>query len=152
MCFTALQDYFTNFEPSQSLGGAKTGDPREKPYDHPQAELGLSHKWPERGSNPAALTTRPRGRLLWERQVIMCLHYHCSGVFVLSPVWDNGISPFLSYYLLLPLLHLSQDEWPWILTYFVFVDFLVMRLVFLRSAGFPAAHFPRVGVGVGRGK
>ena len=24
--FTARQDYFTNFEPSQSLGGAKTGD------------------------------------------------------------------------------------------------------------------------------
>ena len=28
--FTANQDYFTYFEPSQSLGGAKTGDPREK--------------------------------------------------------------------------------------------------------------------------
>ena len=36
------QDYFTHFERSQSLGGAKKGDPREKPY-HPQAELGLSH-------------------------------------------------------------------------------------------------------------
>ena len=34
---------FTHFEPSHSLGGAKTGDPREKPPDHPQAELGLSH-------------------------------------------------------------------------------------------------------------
>ena len=32
-----------NFEPSQSLGGAKTGDPREKLPDQPQAELGLSH-------------------------------------------------------------------------------------------------------------
>ena len=31
------------FEPSQSLDGAKTGDPREKPPDHPQAQLGLSH-------------------------------------------------------------------------------------------------------------
>ena len=39
---TARQDYFTHFETSQSLGGAKTGDPREKPPDHPQAELGLS--------------------------------------------------------------------------------------------------------------
>ena len=28
--FTALQDYFTHFEPIQSIGGAKTGDPREK--------------------------------------------------------------------------------------------------------------------------
>ena len=36
--FTAHQDYFTHFEPSQSLGWAKTGDPREKPPDHPQAE------------------------------------------------------------------------------------------------------------------
>ena len=41
--FNTRQDYFTHFEPSQSLGGAKTGDPREKPPDYPQAELGLSH-------------------------------------------------------------------------------------------------------------
>ena len=27
----------------------ETGDPREKPPDHPQAELGLSHMWPELG-------------------------------------------------------------------------------------------------------
>ena len=40
--FTALLDYFTHFEPSQQLGGAKMGDPREKPPDHPQAELGLT--------------------------------------------------------------------------------------------------------------
>ena len=32
--------------------GAKMGDPQEKPPDHPQVELGLSHKWPELGSNP----------------------------------------------------------------------------------------------------
>ena len=40
---TACQDYFIYFEPSQSLGGTKMGDPREKPPDHPQAELSLSH-------------------------------------------------------------------------------------------------------------
>ena len=40
--FTARRDYFTHFEPSQSLGGAKTGDPRDKPPEHPQAEL-VSH-------------------------------------------------------------------------------------------------------------
>ena len=40
---TAPQDLFINFETSQSLGGAKTGDPRDKPSDYPQAELGLSH-------------------------------------------------------------------------------------------------------------
>ena len=33
--FTARHDYFTNFEPSQSLGGAKTGTPRGKPSDYP---------------------------------------------------------------------------------------------------------------------
>ena len=31
--FRARQDYFTNFESSQSLGGAKTGDPGEKTPD-----------------------------------------------------------------------------------------------------------------------
>ena len=41
--FTGRQDYFTRFEPSQLLGGEKIGDPREKPPDRPQAELGLSH-------------------------------------------------------------------------------------------------------------
>ena len=48
----ARQDYFTHFEPSQSLGGAKTGDPWEKPPDHLQKELGLSKRWPELGLNP----------------------------------------------------------------------------------------------------
>ena len=41
--FTDRQDYFTHFEPSQSVGGAKTGEPREKLPDHPQAELDLFH-------------------------------------------------------------------------------------------------------------
>ena len=27
-------------------------DPKKKQLAHPQAELGLSHMWPERGSNP----------------------------------------------------------------------------------------------------
>ena len=40
---TACQDYFTHFEPSQSLVAAKTGDPQNKPSGHPQAELGFSH-------------------------------------------------------------------------------------------------------------
>ena len=40
---TVRQDYFNHFEPSQSVGGAKTADPREKPPDHSQAELNLSH-------------------------------------------------------------------------------------------------------------
>ena len=37
-----------HFGPSQSVGGRKTGDPREKPPEHPQAELSL----PELGPNP----------------------------------------------------------------------------------------------------
>ena len=37
------QDYFTHFEPSQSVDGTKTGDPREQPPDHPQAEVSLFH-------------------------------------------------------------------------------------------------------------
>ena len=43
LSFVACQDYFTRLELSQSLGGAKTGEPQEKPPDHPQAKLGLSH-------------------------------------------------------------------------------------------------------------
>ena len=35
----ACQDYFTNFEPSQLVGGAKMGNLQEKTPDHPQAEL-----------------------------------------------------------------------------------------------------------------
>ena len=40
---TARQEYFTHFEPSQSLSGAKTRDPREKSPDQPQAERLVSH-------------------------------------------------------------------------------------------------------------
>ena len=50
--FTAHQDYFPHFEPSQSQGGMKTGDPLETPPDQPQAELRLSHMSSERVSNP----------------------------------------------------------------------------------------------------
>ena len=46
--FTARQDYFTHSEPSQ----AKMRNPGERSPYHPQADLGLSHMWPERGPNP----------------------------------------------------------------------------------------------------
>ena len=40
MGLTDCQDYFTHFERSRSVGGAKMGDPpREKLPDHLQAEL-----------------------------------------------------------------------------------------------------------------
>ena len=41
--FTARQDYFTHFAPSQLVGGEKTGYHQEKTPDLSQAELGLSH-------------------------------------------------------------------------------------------------------------
>ena len=50
--FMARQDYYIHFEPSWSLDGAKMGDPLEKPHDHLQVELGLSHMWPELGFGP----------------------------------------------------------------------------------------------------
>ena len=34
------------------------GDLQEKPTVHPQVELGLSHKWPERGLNHDKLKER----------------------------------------------------------------------------------------------
>ena len=37
--FTAHQDYFTHFEPSQSVDWANTGDPREKTPNHRQQNL-----------------------------------------------------------------------------------------------------------------
>ena len=50
-----FQDYFSSYEMGQSVGGAKTGEPRENPPGTPHAELGLSHMWPEQGSNPNTL-------------------------------------------------------------------------------------------------
>ena len=47
---TALQDYFTHIVPSQSVGGAKTGDPRE------------NHKT-TRKQNLACLTCDPSGEM-----------------------------------------------------------------------------------------
>ena len=48
-----FQDYFSSYETGQSVGGQKRENPREKKHlAHPQAELGLSHMWPVRGSNP----------------------------------------------------------------------------------------------------
>ena len=48
--FTARQDYFTHFEPSQSSGGAKTGYPREKTTA--SRTWLVSHMTRALGSNP----------------------------------------------------------------------------------------------------
>ena len=47
-----FQDYFSSYETDLSVGGRKREDPEKNHLAHPQAELGLSHMWPERGSNP----------------------------------------------------------------------------------------------------
>ena len=47
-----FQEYFSSYETDQSVGGRKREDPEKNHLAHPQAELGLSHMWPERGSNP----------------------------------------------------------------------------------------------------
>ena len=49
--FTARQD-FHSFWAESIVRWVKMGDLREKTPDHPQAELVLSHMWPEQGSNP----------------------------------------------------------------------------------------------------
>ena len=46
-----FQDYFSSYETGQSVGGRKQENPEKNHLAHPQAELGLSHMWPERGSN-----------------------------------------------------------------------------------------------------
>ena len=47
-----FQDYFSSYETGQSVGGRKRENPEKNHLAHPQAELCLSHMWPERGSNP----------------------------------------------------------------------------------------------------
>ena len=59
-----------DFQPSQSLGGVKTGVPREKTPDHLKAELGLSQVSPKESSTKCGemmkrkcsfVTTWPQG-------------------------------------------------------------------------------------------
>ena len=51
-----LQDHwssgFSSHETGQSVGGRKRENPEKNNPAHPQAELCLSHMWPDRGSNP----------------------------------------------------------------------------------------------------
>ena len=49
-----FQDYFSSYETGQSVGGRKREIPekKKKHLAHPQAEVGLSHMLPARGSNP----------------------------------------------------------------------------------------------------
>ena len=47
-----FQDYFSSYKSGQSVGGRKREIPEKKHLTHPQAEVGLSHMLPARGSNP----------------------------------------------------------------------------------------------------
>ena len=56
--FTSLSSFFTHIETNQSVGGAKTGVPEEKPPDTPASRTWLvSHmnSCPVRGANPHSL-------------------------------------------------------------------------------------------------
>ena len=39
--YRPFQDYFSSYETGQSVGGAKTGEPREKPPDKPASRTWL---------------------------------------------------------------------------------------------------------------
>ena len=64
------------------------GDPREKPPDHPQAELGLSHMWPELGSNSqlwdderfTALKIRGLNHSATGAAILFCVSTVCKGL------------------------------------------------------------------------
>ena len=47
-----FQNYFSSYETGQSVVGRKRENPEKNHLARPQAELGLSHMWPVRGSNP----------------------------------------------------------------------------------------------------
>ena len=47
-----FQDNFSSYETGKSVGGRKREDSEKNHLALPQAELGLSHMWPEQGSNP----------------------------------------------------------------------------------------------------
>ena len=47
-----FQDYFSSYETGQSVGVRKRENPEKNHLAHLQAEHGLSHMWPVRGSKP----------------------------------------------------------------------------------------------------
>ena len=51
-----FQDYFSSYEMGQSVGGAKTGDPREKPPGTPASRTWLVSHVAKAGLEPTADT------------------------------------------------------------------------------------------------
>ena len=52
-----FQDYFSSYETGQSVGGAKTGEPREKPPDTPASRTWLVSHVARAGLEPTPDTT-----------------------------------------------------------------------------------------------
>ena len=52
----AFQDYFSSYETGQSVGGAKTGEPREKPPDTPASRTWLVSHVARAGLEPTPVT------------------------------------------------------------------------------------------------
>ena len=50
-----FQDYFSSYETGQSVGGAKTGEPREKPPDTPASRTWLVSHVARAGLEPTAV-------------------------------------------------------------------------------------------------
>ena len=51
-----FQDYFSSYETGQSVGGAKTGEPREKPPDTPASRTWLVSHVARVGLEPTPVT------------------------------------------------------------------------------------------------
>ena len=51
-----FQDYFSSYETGQSVGGAKTGEPREKPPDTPAIRTWLVSHVAKTGLEPTSDT------------------------------------------------------------------------------------------------
>ena len=62
-----FQDYFSSYETGQSVGGAKTGEPREKPPDTPASRTWLVSHVARAGLEPTPDTA-----------VRTIIHVHCS--------------------------------------------------------------------------
>ena len=52
-----FQDYFSSYETGQSVGGAKTGEPPEKPSDTPASRTWLVSHVARAGLEPTPVTT-----------------------------------------------------------------------------------------------
>ena len=76
--------YFSPYGTGQSVGGVKTGEPREKHLAHLQAELGLPHMCPVWGSNTPGVTSHSGEMIEW-LSVVMKYHHSATGTAFCDP-------------------------------------------------------------------